>query len=131
MLLIIVKISVITLVVGMIVLIIATAYRGKLMSGMDKDVKSAFEAIIALEPALTGRMASELKLSNTVIGEDNFVVEYGNGEFLKLSPNSVSALNVYMQKYRRADLLLKIAVYIFATGTMLFCVSYLLLFILN
>ena len=131
MLLTLVKIAIVSLLIGMIIVIAAVTYRAILLSGMNKDMELAFEAIIALEPALSGQKASELKLSNTIVGEDNFVVEYGDKSFLELSPVAVSAMNVYMRKYRRADLFLKIAVYIFGTCVAFFGVLWITYFALS
>ncbi|MBR5419409.1 hypothetical protein IK110_04150 [Candidatus Saccharibacteria bacterium] len=126
-----IEIAAFSLLVAMVIVIVAVAYRAKLKNDMNRDVKKAFEAIIALEPALSGKKPSELKLSNTVVGEDDYVVEYGDKSFLKLSPASVSALNVYMEKYRRADLLLRISVYIFGTCVAFFSVLWIAYFALN
>lgn len=131
MLLTLVKIAAISLLVGIIIVIVAVVYRAILLNGIDKDMNLAFEAIIALEPALSGQKASELRLSNTVVGEDNFVVEYGDKLFLELSPVAVSAMNAYMRKYRRADLFLKIAVYIFGTCVALFSVLWMMSFVFS
>ena len=81
MLLTLIEIAAFSMLVAVVIVIVAVAYRAKLKNDMNKDVKKAFEAIIALEPALSGKKPSELKLSNTVVGEDDYVVEYGDKSF--------------------------------------------------
>ena len=128
MLLIIAKISSLFLVVGATTLFMALMNRAQVMKDEKRDKTMALEAIIALEPALNGKKAKDLTLVNNVLGKDNYLIEYDKGHVLELSPTSISALNAHLGRYRRVTLLVKVAVYIFASS-LVTCVAAWLLYL--